>query len=176
MRIVSGTHRSRRIQAPKNLPVRPTTDIAKEALFNVLEHNIDIEDATILDLFAGTGNISYEFASRGAKNIISVDANFHCVKFIKKCSGELDFPQITAIRSKTEQYLKYVDSKFDLIFADPPYDLPWLNNLPEMILEKEILNEDGWIIIEHPETNDFTSNSRFFRQLRYGKVNFSIFR
>lgn len=176
MRIVSGTHRSRRIQAPKNLPVRPTTDMAKEALFNVLNNIIELEGSRVLDLFAGTGNITYEFASRGAGSITSVDINYHCTKFIQSCSEMLKFPQIDVFKTKTELFLKqYAATPFDIVFADPPYDLEWLEELPKLILESKTVKPETLIIVEHPVRYDFSDLPNFTRHLQYGKVNFSLF-
>ena len=122
MRIISGQYKGRRISPPKNLPVRPTTDMSKEALFNVLNNYFDFEGLKILDLFSGTGNISYEFASRGSQNITSVDADFGCIKFIKQTATEFDF-NIAAIKSDIFAFIEKCQSSYDIIFADPPYAL-----------------------------------------------------
>ncbi|MEZ8003576.1 MAG: RsmD family RNA methyltransferase, partial [Patiriisocius sp.] len=121
MRIISGLHKGKRLMAPKSLPVRPTTDFAKEGLFNILNHRWMFQDISLLDLFSGTGNISYEFASRGCKDITSVDSHFGCVKYISKISEELDY-NIHAIKADIFKYTKMPSRSFDIIFADPPYD------------------------------------------------------
>ena len=124
MRIISGKHKGRRITAPKNLPVRPTTDLAKESLFNILNNHYYFDTISVIDLFSGTGNIAFEFASRGAKNIHAVDGNFNCVKFINKTSTEFDF-SINAYRSDVFKFLEKTALNADIIFADPPYDIFW---------------------------------------------------
>lgn len=121
MRIISGSHKGRRLTAPKNLPVRPTTDFAKEGLFNILRTRLYFDEITVLELFAGTGNISFEFASRGVPSITSVDSNYGCIQYIHKIAEEFSFP-ITAIKSDADSFLAKASSKFDIIFADPPYD------------------------------------------------------
>src|SRR5690606_21963947 len=137
MRIISGTHKGRRLTAPKNLPVRPTTDFAKEALFNILRSRIYFDEISVLDLFAGTGNISFEFASRGVPKIVSVDLDQGCVQFISKIAAEFTFP-ITAVKSDTIKYLENTSEKFDIIFLDPPYDfeVSTFQDIFKVILEK----------------------------------------
>lgn len=176
MRIISGTHKSRNIVAPKSLPVRPTTDFAKESLFNILGNYFDFDTITVLDLFSGTGNITYEFASRGCKKITSIDENFNCCSFIKKTITSLDFQNVTVIKSDVFSFLKYCKDPFDLIFADPPYEHKQIETIPNLVFEKKLLNKEGWLILEHSASNDFTNHSCFFEQRNYGKVNFSIFR
>ncbi|MEO6884643.1 MAG: RsmD family RNA methyltransferase [Bacteroidia bacterium] len=175
MRIVSGTHKGRSIMAPKNLPVRPTTDIAKEALFNIFNNHFDLSEVNALDLFCGTGNISYEFASRGVKKIISVDGNYNCFVFVKKIILELDFPQIHPVKSDAFGFLKNSLEKFDIIFADPPFEMKGAERIPELVFEKQLLNENGWLIVEHASEKKFFGHA-FLQEVRsYGKVNFSIF-
>ena len=130
MRIISGIHKGKRLFAPKNLPVRPTTDFAKEGLFNIIKYEFDIQRINVLDLFSGTGNISFEFASRGAKQIICIDDNYNCVSFVKQTSKELNFNQITVFKNDVFRYLKKYTTQFDLIFADPPYDLKYVDQIP----------------------------------------------
>ena len=175
MRIISGTHKGRRIIAPKNLPVRPTTDLAKEGLFNVLSHLWDFEGIEVLDLFAGTGSISYEFASRGAGSITSVDINYACVKFIAETSRKLDFRQIKTLKADVFRYLEKVNRTFDIIFADPPYDLKELKSLPEIIFGNGLLRQEGNLIIEHPAQVDFSMYPGFEKIRKYSRVNFSFF-
>lgn len=175
MRIISGTHKGRRISLSKNLKARPTTDFAKENIFNVLSNYIDIEDKTVLDLFSGTGGISYEFASREAKDIISVEKNFTHHKQIISNIKELGFSSILAIKGDCFRYVEKCKKKFDIIFADPPYDLPKLEILPNMIIEKELINKDGLLIFEHSRDFDFSELKGFQEVRTYGSVNFSIF-
>ncbi|SDR74039.1 RsmD family RNA methyltransferase [Gramella sp. MAR_2010_147] len=176
MRIISGTHKGRRITAPSKLPVRPTTDVAKEALFNILNNHYHLQDLSIIDLFSGTGNIAYEFAARGAKTITAVDANFDCVKFIKKTSAELDFP-ITTIKSDVFKYLEKVSVKADIIFADPPYnfDDKKFAKISELVFQNNMLNEDGQLIIEHSKHTDLSELENFRESRKYGGSVFSFF-
>ncbi|MBT8294816.1 MAG: RsmD family RNA methyltransferase [Gramella sp.] len=176
MRIISGTHKGRRITAPSKLPVRPTTDVAKEALFNILNNHYHISTVSVLDLFSGTGNISYEFAARGAENITAVDANYDCVKFIKKTSSELGFP-ITTIKSDVFKYLEKAPVKADIIFADPPYNLEKeeFTTIVRLVFEKSLLNEDGQLILEHSKHTDLSDVENFREARKYGSSVFSFF-
>ncbi|MDR0364630.1 MAG: 16S rRNA (guanine(966)-N(2))-methyltransferase RsmD [Bacteroidales bacterium] len=176
MRIIRGIWKGRRINPPKNLPVRPTTDIAKEALFNVLENSYDFEELKILDLFAGTGSISYEFASRGAQKVTAIEQNSRCIEFINKTKEALQIKSLQAIRYDVFLFAAKTAEKFDLIFADPPYDCDELATLPNLIFENDLLNEDGVFVLEHPIEYDFESHSNFFQHRKYGKVNFSFFK
>ncbi|MFA8433213.1 MAG: RsmD family RNA methyltransferase [Marinifilaceae bacterium] len=176
MRIISGTHKGRRIVPDKSFKARPTTDFAKENLFNVLNNIIYFEDLEVLDLFGGTGGISYEFASRGAKKVNCVELNFKHASFIRKTAMELNFNQIEVIRGDIFKYLKSCKKKFDLIFADPPYDLPKIDEVPEAILSRDILKKDGLVIVEHSSHTDFSHNPYFFEKRTYGSVNFSFFK
>jgi len=176
IRIISGTHKGRRIWAPSNLPVRPTTDFAKEGLFNVLVHKVNFEELKALDLFCGTGNISYELASRGCPEITSVDADFRCVKFVAETANKLDMKQIRAMRSDVRAFIRSARGQWNFIFADPPYDQAEKTaELPSAIFEKEILAPGGLLIIEHPDRMSFSDTSRLIETRRYGKVNFSFF-
>ena len=177
MRIISGTHKGKVIFPDKNFRARPTTDFAKENLFNVLNNYIDIEGAVVLDLFSGTGSISYEFASRGAERIVSVELNYNHYSFIKKTIVQLGFKNINVF--KTDVFIackKLKGQSFDIIFADPPYDLEKIMDIPAAIFDNELLAPDGLAIIEHPGTVDFSSAPFFSEQRQYGSVNFSIFR
>ena len=177
MRIVSGSHKGRRITAPNKLPVRPTTDFAKEALFNILSNRFDFDELEVLDLFAGTGNISYEFASRGVPKITCVDAHFGCLKFIRKTADELSFP-ITTVKSDVYKYLNASNATFDIIFADPPYVfvLEQFKNLVEKIFQKKLVKPSGTFIIEHPKQTDLSKLVGYFESRRYGNSMFSFFR
>jgi 16S rRNA (guanine(966)-N(2))-methyltransferase RsmD len=175
MRIINGKYRSKRIIAPKNLPVRPTTDMAKEALFNLIDNTYYIENLTVLDLFSGTGNITYEFASRGAQNITCVDIDHRCIKFIKSNIKELAFDQVQVIKANVFSFLKSSSSTYRLIFADPPYHMDKQEELISRIMESDLLSEDGWFIIEHDNHHNFDHLPGFSQKRRYGSVNFSIF-
>lgn len=175
MRIVSGTHKSRIIRPPSNLPVRPTTDIAKEGLFNILTNRIDFDAIDVLDLFSGTGSISYEFASRGAGQITSVDIEKRCVDFIRKASEEFGFRNIRTVRNDVFSFLKICHVKYDLIFADPPYEMKNVELLPDLVFDKNLLKDNGLFILEHTGTHAFSKHSNFKELRKYGKVNFSFF-
>lgn len=176
MRIIGGIHKGKQLITPKNLPVRPTTDFAKEGLFNILNNRLDYEELTVLDLFSGTGNITLEFASRGAKKVFSIDKHTACINFVRDTARSLKFNNIYLERADVFKYLSGTNNKFDLIFADPPYDLENIPMIHDLVFEKGLLNEDGLLIIEHgPRTN--LSEKSFFQETRkYGNVNFSFFR
>jgi 16S rRNA (guanine(966)-N(2))-methyltransferase RsmD len=176
MRIISGKHKGKRISAPKNLPARPTTDFAKEALFNIINNNYYFEQLSVLDLFAGIGSISYEFASRGAKNITSIDSHFNSIKFIKKTAEELNLP-IQPIKSDVFSYLEKTTLKHNIIFADPPYEftVEQLTKLVSLIFERELLLKEGMLIIEHSKHNDLSENKYFRHSKKYGGSVFSFF-
>lgn len=176
MRIISGKYKGRRIQAPKKLPVRPTTDMAKEALFNVLNNNFNFSGLRVLELFAGTGNISYEFASRGSQPITAVDGDFGCVTFIKKTATEFDF-DITALKSDVFSYLERCKNSYDIIFADPPYHLSQndFEKIITQIFDHEILDEEGMLIIEHSKDTSLEHMIHFSFAKRYGGTIFSFF-
>ncbi len=176
MRIISGTHKGRRITAPSKLPVRPTTDVAKEALFNILNNRFHISQVSVLDLFSGTGNISYEFAARGAEKITAVDANYDCVKFIKKTASELDFP-VTTVKSDVFKYLEKVPVRADIIFADPPYNLDKkeFSRIADLVFEKAMLNDNGQLILEHSKHTDLSDLRNFLESRKYGSSVFSFF-
>lgn len=176
MRIISGKYKGRRIFPPKGLPVRPTTDMSKEALFNVLNNHFSFEGLKILDLFAGTGNISFEFASRGSTPITSVDADFGCVKFIKQVAAEYDF-NIAATKSDVFTFLERNKATYDIIFADPPYGLDQ-KTFEKVVLtafEKNTLQEDGMMIIEHSKYTKLDHLIHFSFKKSYGGSIFSFF-
>lgn len=176
MRIISGKYKGKRLVAPKKLPVRPTTDFAKEALFNILNHRISFSETKFLEIFAGTGNISFEMASRGAKDITAVDADYGCVKFIRKISDELDFG-IQPIKADVFTYLEKNRQTFDFIFADPPYDFTFdqFNTICTLVFENNLLNPDGFLIIEHSKHTDLSSIKNFSEARKYGGSVFSFF-
>ncbi len=175
MRIVSGSLKGRRISAPDNLPARPTTDLAKESLFNILNNHIDFDEIEVIDLFAGIGSISYEFASRGVKRVVAVEQNPKCADFIRKTIEQLKIEQLTVLRENVFTFIDRGRMTADLIFADPPYDLPNLNSIPNLIFEKNILRPNGILVLEHSKSNDFSAHPRFTEVRKYGKVHFSFF-
>ncbi|GIM49331.1 RsmD family RNA methyltransferase [Capnocytophaga stomatis] len=176
MRIISGKNKGKHLIAPAKLPVRPTTDFAKEALFNILNNNYYFDEISVLDLFAGTGNISYEFASRGSQNIISVDSHSGCVQFITKTAKELEY-SITTLKSDVYSYLKKTNQKFDVIFADPPYDFTQekFAEIVDLVFDRNLLNEGGVLIIEHSKQTDLEDVSNFSYSKKYGGNLFSFF-
>jgi 16S rRNA (guanine966-N2)-methyltransferase len=176
IRIISGTHKGRRILAPSNLPVRPTTDFAKEALFNILNTRIDYESTRALDIFSGTGNISYELASRGCPKINAVDSDFRCVKFIRETALKFEFKTIDPAKADVFSWLEQTPGSWDLIFADPPFDqVKTTATLPGIIFRRNLLKPGGLLIIEHADRQPFTETERLLECRAYGKVNFSIF-
>ncbi len=177
MRIISGEFKGRRITAPKKLPVRPTTDMAKESLFNILQNQYYFDEISVLDLFAGTGNISYEFASRGTNDITAVDENYGCIKFINETAEAFEMT-ITAIKSDVYKYLEQQSQKqFTVIFADPPYDFPIATfiKIPELVFENELLEDDGILVVEHSKHTDLSELAHFKRSKHYGGNTFSFF-
>ena len=161
---------------PANLPVRPTTDLAKESLFNILNNIFDFEDLEVLDLFSGTGSISFEFASRGAKRIVVVDNNYRCVEFIRKAAQGFGFNSIITVqRANVFSFLKYPQAPFDLIFADPPYEMEDIQSIPELIFKQKLVKPGGWFVLEHSRDQDFEGDPYFLQHRKYGKVNFTIF-
>lgn len=178
MRIISGTHKGRRINPPKNLTVRPTTDFAKEALFNILNNFIDFEGLKVLDLFCGTGNITFEFASRGSSDVTCVDDNYQSCEFIKKTISDFNMNQVRVIKSDVFSFLKKTANKYQLIFVDPPYEmeLEKFQLIPELVFSKNLLQPEGILIIEHGPKTDFSKHEHFIEHRKYGNVNFSFFK
>ncbi|HLP63649.1 RsmD family RNA methyltransferase [Flavobacterium sp.] len=176
MRIISGKYKGRRINPPRNLPVRPTTDMSKEALFNVLNNHFNFSELKILDLFSGTGNISYEFASRGATPIVCVDGDFGCIKFIKQTATEFDF-DITAIKSDVFSFLEKHKASYDIIFADPPYGMEQkdFEKLILKVFENELLDEEGMLIVEHSKHTQLNHLEHFSFDRNYGGSVFSFY-
>lgn len=175
MRIISGTNKGRHISPPKMFAARPTTDIAKEGLFNVLENNYNFENIRVMDAFAGTGSISYEFASRGCPEIISVEQNSKYAAFIRSMAETLKFSQIMVMCADVFKLRLSSFKPFDVIFADPPYDLPNLATIPDLFFGANMLTPEGWLILEHSRDYDFKDNIHFERVRNYGKVHFSFF-
>lgn len=176
MRIISGKFKGRRLKAPKNLPVRPTTDMAKESLFNIINNLYYFDSISVLDLFSGTGNISYEFASRGTSQITAVDGNYNCIKYINNTARELDLP-INTFKSDVYKFLEKTTAKVDVIFADPPYnfEVDEFLKIANLVFERELLEEDGILIIEHSKHTDLSHHSKYSYQKRYGGNVFSFF-
>lgn len=176
MRIISGKHKGRKINPPKNLPVRPTTDMSKEALFNILNNHFNFHELKILELFAGTGSISYEFASRGSAPILCIDGDIGCVNFIKKTAKEFDF-DITALKSDVFKFLEKHTANYDVIFADPPYGMEQkeFEKIIHLIFENEILDEEGMLIVEHSKYTKLEHMENFSFQKSYGGSVFSFF-
>ena len=175
MRIISGKYRGKQIHTPNNLPVRPTTDFAKESLFNILNNLVDFEDLRVLDLFAGTGNISYEFFSRGAQQVTAVEIDSKCTAFIEKTSEMMKADCITVFKSNVFHFLKHHYGTYDIIFADPPYDRENIESLPDLIFNCQILKKEGWFILEHSKRHSFSDHPFFNQHRTYGNVNFSFF-
>ena len=176
MRIISGKHKGRRITAPKNLPARPTTDFAKEALFNIINNNYYFEDLSVLDLFAGIGSISLEFASRGVQDVVSIDNHYNSVQFIQKTSDELQLG-IKAQKSDVFKFLVQNKMTFDVIFADPPYDFTTdqLEKIIILVDKNKLLHENGLLIIEHSKHTSSEALPHFGYSKRYGGSTFSFF-
>lgn len=175
IRIISGTHKSRVIHAPKNLPVRPTTDFAKESLFNILNNHFEFDGVKVLDLFCGTGNITYEFLSRECKDIVCVDQNYACCSFVKKTIEDLKLPKAKVIKADVFSFLRNHTESYDIIFADPPFDLDKISQIAPLVFEKKLLRENGWLIVEHGPSTDLSSLPHFKKKRKYGNVNFAIF-
>ncbi len=176
MRIIGGKHKGRIINVPAGLPVRPTTDMAKESLFNILNNHVDFDGLYVLDLFSGTGSISYEFASRGAQKVVAVDINPKCTTFIVNTAEKFSLGNLKIIKTDVLHFLKHHKETYDIIFADPPYDFINTAAIYNMVFANNLMKEKGWLIIEHSKDINFTDHDFFTEQRRYGKVNFSFFR
>ena len=176
MRIIGGKYKGRRIVPHGNFKARPTTDFAREGLFNILNNRVDFETVNVLDLFSGTGSISYEFASRGAASVHLVEKDPNHISGIKQTIKEFNIENIKPIRIDVKAYLKTCSVRYDIVFADPPYELSWLRELPDLVIEAGVIKEEGFFILEHPKTLSFASHKSFFEHRNYGGVNFSFFR
>lgn len=175
MRIISGKWKGRRLNPPKNITARPTADFAKESLFNLLQNKIQIEGSNVLDLFAGTGSISLECASRGAADVIAVEVAHTQQNFIISASKQLGAENLTVIRGDAFKFIAACRQKFDLIFADPPYALDKLPSLPDLVFGAQLLAEDGLFVLEHSANNNFAGHPHFLEERKYGNVHFSFF-
>ena len=175
MRIISGKYKGRRISAPANITARPTTDFAKEGLFNLLNNRIDFEDIDVLDLFAGTGGISIEFVSRDCKSVISIEQNDRHCNFIRKVCGELKITNLSLMKTDVFKFIDTCRTQFDMIFADPPYELDKLAEIPDLIFNHKLLKTDGLFVLEHSAKHSFQNHPNFVDHRNYGNVNFSFF-
>lgn len=175
MRIISGHYKGRRIILPPNINIRPTTDFAKESLFNIINNKKDFNEIEVLDLFSGTGSISYEFVSRGVKDVIAIENNFKCLAFIKKNIDVLKIDNIKVVRMSVHEFLNVCSKKFDIIFADPPYDMPNMIPFVENVISKNLLYPEGIFIVEHSSSYNFSEMPSFTEKRSYGSVNFSFF-
>ncbi len=176
MRIISGKFKGRRFHPPAdNWPTRPTTDFSKEALFNIIQNQLDIESLRVLDLFCGTGNHTFEFASRGCTHITSVDKHAPALAFVKKMIEELKIEGVQLYHADVEQFIKNANNKWDYIFAGPPYPLPWIDKIPTMIFDKSMLSEGGWLVLEHNNKHSFKEHPHFMQERKYGGTYFSFF-
>ena len=176
MRIVGGKYRGRLFHPGKSFHARPTTDMAKESLFNILQNQVDFEELKVLDLFAGTGSISFEFASRGCTDITSVELNFQHHRFINEIIEKLGEKSIKTIKTNAFQYCEKTDQRYDLVFADPPYDHKQFADVPGLVLSGDLLKPNGLFILEHSKNYDFSSRPEFVDVRNYGSVHFAFFR
>jgi 16S rRNA (guanine966-N2)-methyltransferase len=176
VRIISGEHRSILIDPPKGLPVRPTTDRAKESLFNIIENNFEIDELNVLDIFSGTGNIAFEFASRGAEKVTAIDNHEKCALFIKSVKEKLKLTQLQVIKKDAFAFLKSTPEKYNIIFADAPYAHKQIIEIPRIVKEKDLLTENGWLIVEHESLLGLEQEPGFFDKRVYGQSAFSFFK
>lgn len=176
MRIITGLYKGRHFDIPRSFKARPTTDFAKENIFNVVNGYMELDGTTALDLFAGTGSISLELLSRGCSRVVSVEADRDHAAFIRQCMTKIGTDACMLIRGDAFRFMKSCRQQFDFIFADPPYALKELPGIPSLIFEKGLLKEGGLLVFEHGKDNDFSSHERFAEHRSYGSVNFSLFR
>lgn len=182
MRIITGKYKGRHFDIPRTFKARPTTDFAKENIFNVLIQYVDFEDATALDLFSGTGSISLELLSRGCSQVVSVELDRDHHRFIKECFAKLEknnqssTSNVQCIRGDVFRFIKSCKQQYDIVFADPPYALKELPQIPDLVIEKQLLKENGIFVFEHGKDYDFSQHPNFIEHRSYGSVNFSLFR
>jgi len=176
LRIIGGKYKGRKITPPSSFKARPTTDFARESLFNILNNRIDFEEVSVLDLFSGTGSISYEFASRGAKEVHLVEMDMKHISGIRWIIKDLEIDNIRTIHIDVRAYLKTCSVKYDIVFADPPYELSWLRDIPDLVMGSGIIKDDGFFILEHPRDMSFSNHNMLFEHRNYGGVNFSFFK
>ncbi len=175
MRIIGGQKAGLRLYPPGTLPVRPTTDIAKEALFNVLQNRVDFEGMQVLDLFSGTGNIAFELASRGAARVVAVDIHFKCIQYVNTAAKKLQMDAIKAIRADALKFITSCKDEFDFIFADPPYELPQLPQIPDRIFASGLLKPGAWLVLEHASTRKIAEHANLMETRKYGHSSFSFY-
>ena len=175
MRIITGIYKGRHFDIPRTFKARPTTDFAKENIFNVLMQYVDFEDAQVLDLFSGTGSISLELVSRGCKQVVSVEMDRDHHRFIQECLKKLNTDKCVPIRGDVFRFLKSCKQQYDFIFADPPYALKELPQIPDIIFERQLLTEEGMFVFEHGKDYDFSAHPHFLEHRSYGSVNFTLF-
>ena len=175
MRIIGGKFRARRINVPHNITARPTTDFAKEGLFNLLNNRIDLEGIDVLDLFAGTGSISLEFISREARSVVSVEQSERHCAFIRKVCKEMNIDNLMLVKGDVFRYIASTRIKFDVIFADPPYELLQINEIPDLIFNHDLLKPEGLFVLEHSAKSNFEKHPHFSSHRHYGNVNYSFF-
>ncbi|MGB1248087.1 MAG: RsmD family RNA methyltransferase [Chitinophagales bacterium] len=175
MRIIAGKYGGLNLKVPMFEPTRPTTNIAKEALFSSLENYYNFDNIRYLDLFAGTGQLSYEMASRGCTDITSIEMHPKCVTFIEKTIEKLDIQGMRVFQADVFKYMESCNQQFDLIFAGPPYPLPTLNTIPDKIFENNLVEGKGWFILEHNPNHNFKNHPNFYKKRNYGQTIFSIF-
>lgn len=176
MRIISGRFKGRRFDPPSNITARPTTDFAKESLFNLINNEMDIEGITALDLFSGTGSISYELASRDALHITAIEMSEKHIGYIRKMCSDLKIDNIRVMRQDVFRYLTSTQTSFDFIFADPPYQLENIADIPDLVFKHNHLNPDGLLIVEHGSKTSFENHPNFVDHRNYGNVHFSFFK
>jgi len=176
MRIISGEFKGLRFKAPAKIKARPTTDFAKESLFNILGNEYDLSEVEVLDLFSGIGSISFEFASRGAQRIVSVDKGFPNIQFIKEFFQKLGYDKAHVVKDNVFSYLDRCEGGFDIVFADPPYGMEDIEKIPEIVFRNELLNQGGSLIVEHDAYTNLANIEYFTESRKYGNVNFSFFK
>ena len=175
MRIIGGRLKGKTIYPPMGYKARPTTDFAREGLFNILDNEYEFEDLKVLDLFGGTGAVSYEFASRGAARVYCVEMSRDNAAFIKREAARLGLPEVTAVHANVFDFIPICREKFDIVFADPPYALDGIDGIPDKVLGAGILHPGCYFILEHGGEHSFTSHPRFVKERTYGRVHFSFF-
>ncbi|MEJ5995501.1 RsmD family RNA methyltransferase [Pedobacter sp. Du54] len=175
MRIIGGKLKGKQFNAPARLPVRPTTDMAKEALFNILYNTYEFDQCNVLDLFSGTGSISIEFASRGIKHVTSVDKHPGCVQWLKSTADQYGLKEIDAQKADTFKFLAQDTNQYQIIFADPPYDLPNVPLIPQLVMKNGLLSDNGTLIVEHPPMLKLNQLPGFTEMRKYGNSSFSFF-
>lgn len=176
MRIISGAYRHIRLRPPKNLPVRPTTDKTKESIFNMLNSYFAFDELTVLDLFSGTGNMTFEFASRGCRYVLAVEHDLRAVRYIRETAKEHGMKHVKTMKADAFRFLERTTESFDIIFADPPYDMHHLENLPAMVFDNDMLKPGGWFMVEHSRIHDFSGFTHFIEERHYGRTRVSVFK